>query len=238
MIATNNILRVDAYFLKEGVIYFKDGALYFKQKEFYLDKNIRCSRIISFENSIFLSFSSGNLYEFKQDSFYKLAIKSNLSVIYDSQIIITYDDKIYDSTNWRAHNNLFSLKTQKFILEKSVFGNLFYFKGNILWNDLNEIKKITPDLKVVWQHNLDHLGLQPVRSDGRADTFFKFLGIKDEKVFVLSVASCIIVLNNNDGTLLKVIYNSAFPSMIDAFMHPTQHYIYCLAFCFVKINTQ
>ena len=68
--------------------------------------------------------------------------------------------------------------------------------------------------------------------------FYKFLGVHSNKLFILSEAGRIFVLDWESGNLIKEIHSENFPIMRDAFMHPENHNIYCLHNWFVKINTE
>ncbi|HEY1192753.1 hypothetical protein [Flavobacterium sp.] len=102
---------------------------------------------------------------------------------------------------------------------------VFYFINEFItcYSDKNQLS---------WQHDLSKLNSQI------SDKFHKFLGIAHDKLFVLSEQNRIIVLDINNGSILKSIHSEEFPDMTDSFMHPESLNIYCLSNTFVKVNSK
>lgn len=68
--------------------------------------------------------------------------------------------------------------------------------------------------------------------------FHKFLGITNEKLFILTDRSDLVIINILDGHLIKILNNDEISLNKEAFMHPITKHIYNLASFFVKLNTE
>ncbi len=134
---------------------------------------------------------------------------------------------IRDTSNNTYHRvsctdfNTIGVSSINYIFQKNDFG--FIIENNIL--SAFSIKNGNK----IWEHGISSYQLATVP---------KFLGITNNKIFILLNLVEIIVLNTQDGSLVKTINSDQTFLTVDTFMHPDNHHIYCLHNKFTKINTE